>query len=152
VTVDTAKAVAEADASPAIVTVKVRDITTLKPTYTEIPVAPGQSQTVLEGTPLESTIVAAAADVSNEGTKAAAAADAVRLELITGVQGGIHLALGRTTAAAQIQPAPERPQPQPGPPDEDPLPVTGGSSALLPVGIVLILAAGVVIWIRRRIA
>jgi hypothetical protein len=151
VTVDTSKAVAEAAATAAVVTVKVRDITSLEPTYQEIPVAPGQTVTVLEGTPLESTIVAAASDVSNEGTKAAAAADAVRLELITGVQGGIHLALGRTTAAAQVQAAPEPPQPQPDP-DEDPLPVTGGSSALLPVGIVLVLAAGVVVWIRRRTA
>lgn len=151
VTVDTEKAVAEAAANPAVVTVKVRDITSLEPTYQEFPVAPGQRMTVLEGTPLESTIVAAASDVTNNGTRAAAEADAVLLDLITGVQGGIHLALGRTTAAGQVQAAPAPPQPQPDP-DEQPLPVTGGSSAVLKLGIILIVAAGVVLWVRRRTA
>jgi hypothetical protein len=150
VTVDTLNATAEAAADPAIVRVKVRDITQLEPTYTEIAVAPGQSQTVLEGTPLESTIVAAASEVENEGTKAAASSAAVRLDLIKGVQGGIQLALGRTTAAAQVEAAPE-PEPQ-AQPDDDVLPVTGGDSAWVKLGVVLLLAAGVVIWIRRRTA
>jgi hypothetical protein len=150
VAVDTQKATAEAAASPAIVILKVRDITKVQPTYTEIPVAPGQSQTVLEGTPLESTVVAAVSEIENQGTKAAASAAAVRLDLIKGVQGGIQLALGRTAAAAQVQAAPG-PGPQPAP-DDDPLPVTGGNSAWLKLGVVLLLGAGVVIWIRRRTA
>jgi LPXTG-motif cell wall-anchored protein len=150
VTVDTEKASAEAAASPSIVTLKVRDITQLQPTYTEIPVAPGQSQTVLEGTPLESTIVAAASDVANEGTSAAASSAAVRLDLIKGVQGGIQLALGRTNAAAQVQAA-EGTDPQPAP-DEDPLPATGGNSMWVKLGFVLLIGAGVVVWIRRRTA
>ena len=150
VTIDTKKASAEAAADPAIVRIKVRDITQVKPTYTEIPVAPGQSQTVLEGTPLESTITAASSEIANEGTKAAASSAAVRLDLLKGVQGGIQLALGRTTAAGQIQAAPEpEPQPQPEP---EPLPVTGGNSVWVKLGVVLLVAAGAVIWIRRRTA
>jgi hypothetical protein len=128
----------------------VRDITKVQPTYTEVPVAPGQSQTVLEGTPLESTVVVAASDIENQGTKAAASSAAVRLDLIKGVQGGIQLALGRTTAAAQVQAA-SGTGPQPAP-DDDPLPVTGGNSAWLKLGVVLLLGAGVAIWIRRRTA
>jgi hypothetical protein len=151
VTVDTEKATAEAAADPAIVRIKVRDITQLKPTYTEIPVAPGQSQTVLEGTPLESTITAANSEISNEGTKAAASSAAVRLDLIKGVQGGIQLALGRTTAAAQVQPAAEPPEPETQP-DTEPLPVTGGNSLWPKLGLLLVIAAGVVVWIRRRTA
>jgi hypothetical protein len=149
--IDTTKAQAEAAADPSIVTLKVRDITQLQPTYTEVAVAPGQTQTVLEGTPLESTVTAAASEIANEGTKAAAASAAVRLDLIKGVQGGIQLALGRTTAAAQVQGDTVQPQPGP-PPDEDPLPVTGGNSAWVKLGVILLLGAGVVIWIRRRTA
>jgi hypothetical protein len=146
VALDTANATAKAAADPSLVTVKVRDITKTTPTYTTIQVAPGQTQTILAGTPLESTITAADSTVSNKGSSAAAAADAVRLDLIKGVQGGIHLALGRTTAAAQIQAAPAPP-----PPAEKPLPVTGGPD-FTKLGILLLVGSGIAIWVRRRFA
>jgi hypothetical protein len=149
VAVDTDAATAKAAASPAIVTLKVRDITQAQPTYTEIPVAPGETQTVLEGTPLESTVIAADSVIENKGTTAAAASNAVRLDLIKGVQGGIHLALGRTTGAARVQAAPQEPPVQPEP-EEPPLPVTGARN-LVPLGLLLLAGAAWLLWARRRV-
>jgi hypothetical protein len=148
VAVDATAATAKASASPAVVTLKVRDITQVEPTYTEIPVAPGQTQTVLEGTPLESTVTAASSVIQNKGTTAAAASDAVRLDLIKGVQGGIHVAIGRTTGAARVQAAPRQPNPAPEP-EPEPLPVTGARD-LFPVGLALLAGAAALIWVRRR--
>ena len=150
VAVDANAATAEATATPALATIKVRDITQVTPTYQSIPVAPGQTVTVLEDTPLESTVTAADSVVQNKGTSAAADSSAVRLDLIKGVQGGIHLALGRTTGAARVQAAPPPIQPEPEP-EPQPLPVTGAPD-LLPLGILFLLAAGAVAWVRRRVA
>ena len=97
------RAKADGAADPALVRVKVRDITKLEPTYVEVEVAPGQTVTLLEGTPLESTITAAAGTTEVKGTRVAAAADAVRLHLLKGVQGGLALAVGRATAAASVE-------------------------------------------------
>jgi LPXTG-motif cell wall-anchored protein len=149
VAVDATAGTAKASASPAIVTLKVRDITQVQPTYTEIPVAPGETQTVLEGTPLESTVTAADSVIENKKTTAAAASDAVRLDLIKGVQGGIHVALGRTTGAARVEAAPVQPAPEPEP-EPEPLPVTGANN-LLPLGLLLLAGAAGLVWIRRRV-
>jgi hypothetical protein len=149
VSVNTTAATAEAKASPAIVTLKVRDITQLQPTYTEIPVAPGETQTVLEGTPLESTVTAADSVIENKGSTAAGASNAVRLDLVKGVQGGIHLALGRTTGAARVLAAPDSvDEPEPAP-DDEPLPVTGARN-LVGLGILLLMGAALLLWARRR--
>lgn len=144
---DEATARAAGAASAAIVTVKVRDITKPDPTYVTIPVAPGETVTVLEGTPAESTIVAADSTVEENGSEAAAAADAVRLHLLKGVNGGVSLALARSTAAvkgtavkpaAPIKKAPET------------LPLTGGTDMIFPA-LALILGAGVVMVLRRKV-
>lgn len=144
---DEATARAAGAASAAIVTVKVRDITKPEPTYVTIQVAPGETVTVLEGTPAESTIVAADSTVEENGSEAAAAADAVRLHLLKGVNGGVSLALARSTAAvkgtavkpaAPIKKAPET------------LPLTGGTDLIFPA-FGLILAAGVVMVLRRKV-
>jgi hypothetical protein len=147
VVVDATAATAKATASPSLVTLRVRDITQVEPTYTSIPVAPGETRTVLEDTPLESTVTVADSVIQNKRSAAAAESNAVRLDLIKGVQGGIHLALGRTTAAGRVQAAPQQP---PQAPPDDTLPVTGGSN-FLPLGVVLTVGAGLLIWIRRRI-
>jgi hypothetical protein len=134
-------------ASASIVTVKVRDITKLEPSYTEIPVAPGQSVTILEGTPAESTITAAVATTKETKGSAVAAADAVRLHLLKGVQGGIKLGLGRATAAVnatQIQP-----QQQERPPAA--LPATGGTD-LRWLGLLLVVGALAALALRRRVS
>lgn len=148
-TLDEKTASAAGAASAALVTVKVRDITKPEPTYVEVSVAPGETVTVLEGTPAESTIVAADSTVSEEGNKAAAAADAVRLHLLKGVNGGVSLALARATAAVQgerVLPAP--PVVKQAPPET--LPLTGGTDMTLQA-LVLILLAGAALLLRRKV-
>jgi hypothetical protein len=146
---NTDTAAAAGAASPALVTVKVRDITKPEPTYVEVSVAPGQTVTVLEGTPAESTITAADSTVTEDGNSAAAGADAVRLHLLKGVQGGVSLALARSTAAVKgdvVKPA--APIVKKAPPET--LPLTGGTDMTVPA-LALILAAGVALWVRRRV-
>lgn len=144
----TATASAAGAASAAIVTVKVRDITKPEPTYVEVSVAPGETVTVLAGTPAESTIVAADSTVDENGNSAAAAADAVRLHLLKGVNGGVSLALARSTAAVKgdvVKPAAPIVKKAP-----ETLPLTGGTDLFFP-GLVLLLGAGVVLVLRRKI-
>ena len=145
---DKTDATAAGAASAALVTVKVRDITKPKPTYVEVSVAPGETVTVLEGTPAESTIVAADSTVSEDGNEAAAAADAVRLHLLKGVEGGVSLALARATAAVQGDHVLPAPPVKKAPPET--LPLTGGTDATIPA-LVLILLAGAVFALRRRV-
>jgi hypothetical protein len=97
--IDSKSAIATSAASPALVTVKVRDITKPEPTYVEVTVAPGETVTVLAGTPAESTITAADSTTEEGANSAKAVADAVRLHLLKGVNGGVVLGLGRATAA-----------------------------------------------------
>ena len=131
-------------ATAAIVTVKVRDITKAKPTYTEISVAPGQSITILEGTPAESTISAASAATKDKKGSAVAAADAVRVHLLKGIQGGVNLGLGRATAAVNGEVAPAKPKAAPRV-----LPRTGGTN-LVWLAVGLFALAGAVVLVRRR--
>ena len=132
-------AAAAAAATPALVTVKVRDITKPEPTYVTVTVAPGETVTVLAGTPAESTITAADATVEENGNSASAVADAVRLDLLKGVNGGVSLALARATAAATgevVKPAP------PTKKAPEPLPLTGGIDRSLPALLLLGLGVG----------
>jgi hypothetical protein len=140
-----ADASSSSEASAAIVTVKVRDITKLEPTYTEIPVAPGQTVTILQGTPAESTISAAAATTKETKGSAVAGADAVRLHLLKGVQGGLKVGLGRATAAVNAKQV--APQQQARPPVA--LPATGGTD-LRWLGLVLVVGALAALALRRR--
>lgn len=146
-TIDRTSATAASTASPALVTVKVRDITKPEPTYVTVSVAPGETVTVLQGTPAESTITAAAATTKQSKDSAMAAADAVRLHLLKGVQGGIQLGLGRTTAAASVE---RETKTLPKPPQTRPktLPSTGGTDLTLPA--IAMLAAATGLWVVRR--
>jgi LPXTG-motif cell wall-anchored protein len=143
-------ATSTAAASAAIVTVKVRDITKPEPTYVEVAVAPGQTVTVLEGTPAESTITAAAATTKEDENGAQAAADAVRLHLLKGVNGGLKLGLSRSTAAATVQAVKAERVNRPAPKAPRVLPHTGANDMTLPaIGILLL--AGLAFVVRRRI-
>lgn len=64
-----------------------------------IKIAPNQTQTILAGTPLESTITVADGHVvtNADGTKGAVA-DGVKLELLKGVNGGVLLELAHSEA------------------------------------------------------
>jgi hypothetical protein len=144
---DRSKVTADAEADAALVRVKVLNITESPPVYEVIEVAPGETQTILQGTPLESTIVAADSQTDVKDGSARAASDAVSLHLLKGVEGGIELGLARTTAATTV--AQEEPEegnePKPRQPTE-PLPATGGTDfpvLLLVLGVAL--AAGILV-------
>ncbi len=142
-------AAADSAATAALVTVKVRDITKVEPTYQEISVAPGQTVTILEGTPAESTITAASATEEAKNGSALAAADAVRLHLLKGVSGGLKLGLARATAAASVQMEPLVRAQQP--PNAKVLPQTGARDVTL-IAVGLLLLAGVALAVRRRVS
>ena len=148
-TVDSVSADAASDATAAIVTVKVRDITQAKPTYQSVSVAPGQTVTILEGTPAESTISAAAATKEAMPGSALAAADAVRLHLLKGVSGGLKLGLARATAAATVEAAPT--VQAKNPPNAKVLPQTGARDATV-IALGLLILAAVAIGVRRRVS
>jgi hypothetical protein len=136
-------------ASAAIVTIKVRDITQPEPTYVEQSIAPGQTVTVLAGTPAETTIVAADSTIEENGNSAAAAADAVSIHALKGVNGGVRLALARSTAAVKgdvVKPA--APIVKKAPPQA--LAYTGGTDLTIPA-LALILGAGLVLVLRRKV-
>ena len=148
--VDKLSAVANSDATAALVTVKVRDITQVKPTYQEVSVAPGQTVTILEGTPAESTITAAAATKEQNPGSAVAAADAVRLHLLKGVSGGIKLGLARATAAATAKAKPLAVTEE-KPPLAKVLPQTGARNVTL-IALGLLLLAAIALVVRRRVS
>lgn len=147
-TIDDLSAAARSDATAALVTVKVRDITQVKPTYQEVSVAPGQTVTILEGTPAESTITAAAATKESKPGSALAAADAVRLHLLKGVSGGLKLGLARATAAASVESKPLAVRAE-NPPKV--LPQTGARDVTF-IALGLLILAGVAIVVRRRVS
>ena len=130
-------------------TVKVRDVTSPTPKYVEVSVAPGQSVTVLQGTPAESTITAASSSTEEGEGRATAAADAVSLHLLKGVNGGIRLALGRTVAGVTADTTEETTPPvQKKPPTS--LPVTGGALPFGTLALVLLVSAAGTLVVRRR--
>lgn len=137
-------------ASPALVTVKVRDITSPTPKYVEVSVAPGETVTVLQGTPAESTITAAVSTTEQTPGSARAVADAVKLHLLKGVNGGVRLGVAGANAAAEAEIADEvlgAPPAAKRPPRI--LPVTGAEDMKI-VAIVMLLAAAGVFGLRRR--
>ena len=144
---DNGSATATGAASAAIVTVKVRDITKPEPTYITHSVAPGQSVTLLAGTPAETTITAAKGTVEEDGTTARAAADAVRIHALKGVNGGVALSLGHTNAAVNGKQVLSKPPVVKSPPKV--LPFTGGIDRTgLAVGLIGLATAA--FGLRRR--
>ena len=147
--VDKATAASTSAASAAIVTVRVRDITKPEPTYVEVSVAPGQTVTVLEGTPAESTITAADSTTEQAPGSASAVANAVRLHLLKGVNGGVELGVAGTTAVAtaDIEEVAAPPVVKNRPPTT--LPLTGARDTSI-VALVMLVAAAGVLALRRR--
>jgi hypothetical protein len=118
----------KASFDPAIVTLRLNTVLT---GAQEIKVAPGETITILQGTPLESTItVADGKTIKNADGSMSAVADGVKLELLKGVNGGIVLELAHAEAAVagalpvadQVAPAFE-------------LPRTGGTPWIPVVGV-----------------
>lgn len=107
----------------------------------EIPVAPGQSIKILEGTPLESEIIVGnGSTVKNADGSVGAIADGVSLHLLKGVNGGVNLDLAHAEAGVAGSPAVldnvETPRAAPE------LPRTGGPGPWIPVaGATMIVAA-----------
>jgi len=135
-TYDRASGKASASVDPALVRVVVRTPLT---GVVEIPVPVGQTVTILENTPLESTIIAADGTVTNNPDGSVkAVADAVRLELVKGLSGGVTLGLARAEAGAAGSPAVTTPQVET--PRE--LPRTGNTMPVLPVVGAGLMAAG----------
>ncbi|MGH9165865.1 MAG: hypothetical protein ACRDZW_10190, partial [Acidimicrobiales bacterium] len=93
---------------PSLVTIKLGATDLLPVTEIKIPV--GTSQTILQGTPLESDIIVAAGrNVTNPDGTVGAIADGVRLNLLKGLSGGIELGLAHAEAGvggalAQVTP------------------------------------------------
>jgi hypothetical protein len=147
---DQSEVSATGEASAALVRIKVLDITQTPPAYEVIEVAPGETQTILQGTPLESTITAADTAIEEEPGTARVASDAVSLHLLKGVEGGIQLGLARTTAAATVAEEVPEDEVKPREPTE-PLPATGGTDfpvLLLVLGVAVL--AGVLL-VRRLV-
>ncbi len=115
----------------------------------------GQTQTIAEGTPLETTISVG----DNEVTDGAELGDsglfgtmsftsATTLQLLTGLEGGVELSLGASAAGAYadtISPAPRVLPSTQTTPEGGELPNTGGGAAL-----VAALAVGAAFALRRR--
>jgi hypothetical protein len=147
--VGSAKASATYDRSTGVATpvvdpalVRVRLALPLLGQVQEIPVAIGQTITLLQGTPLESTIaIADGTTTTNADGSVLAVSDGVLLHLLKGLNGGVKLELahaeaGVAGAPAVAAPAPEVPQVVPE------LPRTGGFPAALPfVGTGMLAAA-----------
>ena len=166
-TLDRTGGAGTATASPSVVTVTTNDPITGSNTIT---LAPGQSQTLLAGTPLASTISVGSSNTTQGPGSATATAQGVVLSLLTGLPGGgitidlassnasvtgVALAAAVTPPAAPSAAAPAAPA-APAPPAGAPIAgVTavhtgepwGGS---LPI-IALALVAGLGLIYRRRL-
>ncbi|MHB1854163.1 MAG: hypothetical protein ACYCS2_03800, partial [Acidimicrobiales bacterium] len=160
----TGKATPSYDA--AIVTVTINPLPATGLAAQTLTVAPGQSLTILQGTPLQSTItVADGTSTVNKDGSVTAVADGVSLDLLQGLgassptatDGGIDLALAESTASVGGKPAiPAAPvvaATSITPPAIKALPFTG-STPTLPLAGAGLLAVGIIgrrlrTWMRR---
>ena len=152
--------VATPTVDPALVRVIVNPLPTTGLGQQTLTVAPGQSLTILQGTPLESTItVADGSSSKNADGSVTATASAVEVHLLKGIgassatatDGGLDLALAKTSATGGGTPAvaavvPSNPA---TPARQVALPFTGSSPVLPLVGAGLLSVALVGRRIRR---
>lgn len=114
-------------------------------TDAEIRVAAGQSQTFGEGTPLESSFSVGDASTSDEAVEGlpgqSVTVSGLRIELFTGLEGGVVLDVASSRAAAHGTPGTRVDTPSSNPP----LPTTGGGIAAVALAVALGAAA-----LRRR--
>lgn len=147
--VDRTSATSASSALAAPVTVRVRDLSKSRPDYVEVAVAEGESVTVLEGTPWESTITAGSAAAEKGVGSAAAGADPVHIALLTGMTGGgASLNLGAVHAVADLTAAPATAGPVRVP--RTLLPATGGAKPFLVPGLLMAAAIAAVALGRAR--
>jgi hypothetical protein len=104
----------------------------------DIPVAAGEPVTILEGTPLESTIsLGASSETKNDDGSVSGVADGVSLHLLKGIPEagqGVRLALAHSEVSTGCNPAVSPTTTEaaaPAPPGE--LPRTGGDMPILPI-------------------
>jgi hypothetical protein len=159
-TLDRSGGAGTATADPAVVTVTVNNPVTGSNTVT---VAPGQSQALLAGTPLASTISVGSSTVNQGAGAASATANGVTLDLLTGLPGGgvlINLASSMASVTGVALAAAVTPPPAAAPPAAAPAgaPIAGvtavhtgepwGGSLPL-VGVALVAGLGLIY--RRRL-
>ena len=82
---DRTKGIGTASFDPALVTVDLAPVLGLPSALTHISIAPGQTITILQGTPLESTITVADGHTTSNGNSASAVADGVSIQLFKGL-------------------------------------------------------------------
>ena len=143
---------------PALVRVIVNPLPATGLGQQTLTVAPGQNLTILQGTPLESTItVADGSSTKNADGSVTATAAAVELHLLKGVgassatatDGGLDLALAKTTATGGGTPAAAAVAAAAIPAHTTSLPFTGGNPVLPLAGAGLLSVALVGRRIRR---
>jgi hypothetical protein len=148
---------------PALVTVTVNPLPASGLAAQTLSVAPGQTLTILKGTPLQSTItVADGSSTTNKDGSVTAVADGVSLDLLQGLgassatatDGGIDLALAQSTASVGGTPAVAPVTAAAVPPSVKALPFTGSTPGL-PLAGAGLLGVGMLgrrlrSWLRSR--
>lgn len=123
-------AASTSSASAATVLVQVRDLSRARRSYINVAVAEGESVTVLEGTPWESTVTAGSAVSERNVGSATSTAEPATLALLTGmVGGGAKLEVGAASAIADLTAEPRTPSSFAVP--QSLLPDTGGGRPML---------------------
>ncbi|MBV8295754.1 MAG: hypothetical protein JO085_02870 [Acidimicrobiia bacterium] len=165
---DRTKGTGTASFDPALVTVDLAPVLGLPSALTHISIAPGQTITILQGTPLESTITVADGHTTSNGNSASAVADGVSIQLFKGLAAllptsGASAAAATPTAAVVVElahaestvsgtpaaVAPATPaNPAPAQPAEVKALAFTGSSPWLPVAGVALLGG---FWATRRL-
>ena len=102
---DRTKGAGTASFDPALVTVDLAPVLGLPAALTHLSVAPGQTITILQGTPLESTISVADGKTTTDGKSASAVADGVSIQLFKGLAGLLPTAGAGTLGTAAATPA-----------------------------------------------
>jgi hypothetical protein len=167
---DRTKGAGTASFDPALVTVDIAPLLGLPAALSHISIAPGQNITILQGTPLESTISVASGSTTTNGKSASAVADGVSIQLFKGLAGllptgsasslstaaaapsaAVVVELAHSESAVTGTPAVAGPTPAnpaaPNAPEVKALAFTG-SSPWLPVGGVALLLG---FWGTRRL-
>jgi hypothetical protein len=166
---DRVKGAGTASFDPALVTVDLAPVLGLPSTLTHLSVAPGQTITIFQGTPLESTITVADGHTTTDGKSASAVADGVSVQLFKGLSAllpttgtsnlstaaagpsaAVVVELAHSESAVTGNPAtvgtPANPAP-PAPAEVKALAFTG-TSPWLPVGGIVLLGG---FWGTRRL-
>src|SRR3954447_14493040 len=171
---DRVKGAGTASFDPALVTVDLAPVLGLPANLTHVSVAPGQTITILQGTPLESTIPLADGHTETAGKSAKAVADGVSIQLFKGLSAllptagtnSVRTAAASPSAAVVVElahsesavtgnPATATPSPAnpaaPAAPEVTALAFTGTSPWLSVGGVVLLAGFWGTRRLRRRI-